>query len=156
MTTIASLVLAVSLAAPGGLFSKHAGTGRILPPGPGWGWGFPNGNPDGYGWADYGTYLPLGGDRTPDYYFPRYLATVPEYMYFPTYFNPYVMRGQRYVAYTGCGGKHPFGGPAPATAVTSMHPYQQAIQQRPVVSPPVFNGNVGAPPVPVGGSGLIP
>ena len=33
----------------GGLFGGHKPGGRILPPGPGHGWGFPNGNPDGYG-----------------------------------------------------------------------------------------------------------
>ena len=46
----------------------------IVPPGPGDGWGFPNDNPDHYGWVDYGVYLPLGADRTAEYYFPRYFA----------------------------------------------------------------------------------
>ena len=46
----------------------------ILPDGPGDGWGFPNGQPDNYGWMDHGTYLPLGANRTPEYYFPRYFA----------------------------------------------------------------------------------
>ena len=43
--------------------------GWILPPGPGDGWGFPNNNPDGYGWSDPGPFLPLGADRTAEYYF---------------------------------------------------------------------------------------
>ena len=41
----------------------HARTSHIVPPGPGNGWGFPNGNPDKYGWVNYGTDLPLGADR---------------------------------------------------------------------------------------------
>ena len=35
-----------------------------MPPGPGDGWGFPNNNPDHYGWIDYEDNLPLGADRT--------------------------------------------------------------------------------------------
>ena len=76
----------------------------ILPPGPGDGWGFPNGFPDGYGWADYGPYLPLNADRTADYYFPRYYVVPPEQMFFPTYYNPYETRGQRYIPYVADGG----------------------------------------------------
>ena len=49
----------------------------IMPDGPGDGWGFPNGAPDGYGWVDHGVYLPLGRNRTPEYFFPRYFAAVP-------------------------------------------------------------------------------
>ena len=52
----------------------HIKEDHIVPPGPGVGWGFPNGDPDHYGWADYGVDLPLGSDRTPEYYFPRFLA----------------------------------------------------------------------------------
>jgi hypothetical protein len=127
-----------------------------VPPGPGNGWGYPNDNPDHYGWVDYGTALPLGGNRTPEYYFPRYYAVLPTQAFFPTYYNPYVMRGQRYIPYTGCGGAHPFGGPPPGSAETSVHPYADAARARPVVPPPVFSGNVEAPPVPSGTSGLIP
>ncbi len=83
---------------------------RILPPGPGVGWGFPNGAPDGYGWYSVGDRLPLGADRTPDYYFNRQYAIMPQQMFLPTYFNTYVMRGQRYIPYVNCGGAHPAGG----------------------------------------------
>ena len=48
--------------------------GGILPAGPGYGYGFPNGNPDGYGWWDHGGYLPLGANRTAEYYFNRKFA----------------------------------------------------------------------------------
>jgi hypothetical protein len=162
MTTVATLVLSLSVAATGGLFHRPAGAnticpgGRILPPGPGYGWGFPNGNPDGYGWVDYGTALPIGGDRTPDYYFPRYLSVPPAQAFFPTYYNPYVMRGQRYVPYTACGGKHPAGGPPPASSDTPQHPYAVGARTQPVVQPPVFHGRVEAAPIPSGSSGLIP
>jgi len=162
MTTIASLVLAASVTMTGGLFRhRHAGHilapgGRIVPPGPGAGWGFPNDNPDGYGWVDYGTYLPLGADRTPEYHFPRYYASLPEQLYMPTYYNPYVMRGQRYIQYTGCGGAHPFGGPSPFSAATPIRPSLEVDREPTVVRPPTFSGRSEAPPVPSGGSGLIP
>ena len=89
------------------LFHHHD---YILPPGPGDGWGFPNGFPDGYGWADYGPYLPLNADRTADYYFPRYYVVPPEQMFFPSFYNPYETRGQRYLPYVADGGAHPAGG----------------------------------------------
>ena len=48
---------------PFALFAHHDQNGalNIVPPGPGFGWGFPNGAIDGYGWVDYGYLLPLGG-----------------------------------------------------------------------------------------------
>jgi hypothetical protein len=134
--------------------------GRVTPPGPGYGWGFPNGNPDGYGWVDFGTTLPLGGDRITDYYFRRPFAMPPQQIFMPTYYNPYVMRGQRYVPYTGCGGWHPSGGPPTGSAITPMHPYQEVVnaaRQRERVTPvPRFSGRSEAAPVNSGNSGLIP
>ena len=59
----------------------------IVPPGPGLGFGFLNGNPDGYGWVDYGVFLPLGADRTAEYYFPRYFAVPATQMFPQTYYN---------------------------------------------------------------------
>ena len=118
-STIVSLALALAAGATGR--GEHAATTRTTataaaagssPPGPGYGWGFPNGNPDGYGWCDHGDALPLGADRTAEYYFPRYFALPPDQMFLPTYYNPYMTRGQRYIAYAGCGGDHPAGGPA--------------------------------------------
>ncbi len=132
-STLASLILALAATSTGGLFDRtvavvpangpgqapaghaHGGHellppgGRILPPGPGAGWGFPNGNPDGYGWVDYGTFLPLGANRTPDYFFPRNFSLLPVQTFYPQYYNPYVQRGQRYIPYTACGGAHPNG-----------------------------------------------
>lgn len=156
MATIASLTLAISMAASGGLFHYPRTGGHILPPGPGYGWGFPNGQPDGYGYADYGVYLPLGADRTPDYYFPRNFALPPSQSVPQTYYNPYVTNGQRFIPFTNCGGAHPSGGAPRATAVLPIHPYQNLVGGQPVVTPPRFSGRVESAPVPSGGSGLIP
>ena len=130
--------------------------GRILPNGPGAGWGFPNGNPDGYGWFDIGDRLPLGGNRVPEYYFPRFNAVPPPQLMLPTYYNPYLTRGQRYVGYTGCGGAHPAGGPPMGSAETPVHPYQDTIGAGPKVSIPAFSGRVESRAIPSGGSGLTP
>ena len=62
---------------PSSLHHDQNGCLNIVPPGPGLGWGFPNGAIDGYGWVDYGYLLPLGADRTPEYYFPRFLSVPP-------------------------------------------------------------------------------
>lgn len=176
VSSLAPLALAYSLATIGGLFdhengrvvarvplghrashAHHTHGGRITPPGPGLGWGFPNGNPDGYGWVDYGTTLPLGADRTPDYFFRRQYATPIPQMFFPTYYNPYVSRGQRYLPYSGCGGAHPAGGPPLGSSEMSARPYEDWLSQsRPVVQPPDYTGEVDAPAEPAGGSGLIP
>src|SRR5262249_41384536 len=59
----------------------------LVPPGPGNGWGFLNGSPDGYGWVSYGVYLPLGADRTAEYFFPRYLAVPAAQMFPETYYD---------------------------------------------------------------------
>jgi hypothetical protein len=180
MAGFAAIVLAVSVASTGGLFARihegghandpgnrYAGTagphathhpgGRIMPDGPGNGWGFPNNNPDGYGWTDYSTYVPLGANRTVDYYMPRYWSLKPTQVFMATYYNPYVSRGQRYISYTGCGGHHPFGGAPTASAEMSPEPYTQESElDTPVVQPPRFGGRVEAPPIPSGASGLIP
>ena len=156
VSTIASLALAVSMASSGGIFHHSKPGGHILPPGPGAGWGFPNGQPDGYGWVDYGTYLPLGANRTPDYYFPRNFALPPLQAVPQTFYNPYVSNGQRFIPYTGCGGDHPAGRPAQASAMLPIHPYEDLVGTKPVVTPPRFQGRVESAPVPSGGSGLIP
>lgn len=153
-SSLVTLALALSTAAVGG--HRHQHGGRILPPGPGAGWGFPNGNPDGYGWADYGTYLPLGADRTPDYNFPRNFALPPVQMFLPSYYNPYVTRGQRYIPYVGCGGAHPAGGPPSGPAVTPMHPYERSTGNRPLVPAPTYTGRTEASPEAPGSSGLVP
>ncbi len=96
---------------------------HIMPPGPGDGWGFPNDNPDNYGWVDYEDNLPLGADRTAEYYFPRFFAVPPEQMFTQTYYNPFETRGQRYIPYVGAGGDHPAGGPPLASAALPVSPY---------------------------------
>ncbi len=137
---------------------KHGdGTaGRIVPPGPGYGWGFPNGQPDHYGWVDYGTDLPLGADRTAEYYFPRFIAAPPEQMFMQSYYNPYVTRGQRYITYAGAGGDHPAGGPPIASAALARSPFGTMTYDKPVVNVPRLNGRVEAEPINSGGSGLTP
>ena len=134
---------------------QHSG-GRIVADGPGDGWGFPNNNPDRYGWVDYGTALPLGANRTIDYYFPRYLAIPPNQAFLPTYYNPYIMRGQRYLPYAGCEGAHPAGGPPIASAMTPFHPYHDSIGHGPQITIPPFSGRIDAPPVNSGATGLTP
>ena len=144
VSSIVSMALAMAVGSTGGIFARHAPApgGRILAPGPGSGWGFPNGNPDGYGWFDHGTALPLGADRTPEYFFPRYLAVPPDQLFFPTYYNPYVNRGQRYIPYAGCGGDHPMGGPPLGSASTPVYPYSDTAGFDPQLPLPTFSGRV--------------
>ena len=158
VSSIVSMALAVAVGSTGGLFGRHSAApgGRILAPGPGMGYGFPNGNPDGYGWYDHGTALPLGADRTAEYFFPRYLSAPPDQLFFPTYYNPYVNRGQRYIPYAGCGGDHPMGGPPLGSASTPVHPYSSSAGSGPQIPLPNFSGRVEAPPISSGGTGLTP
>ncbi len=130
---------------------------RIMPPGPGYGWGFRNGNPDGYGFWDAGTNLPLGADRTSDYFFRRYYSVPADQMFMACYYNPYLTRGQRYITYTGCApGFHPAGGPPQGSANTPMQPYQDTLGTGPRVTIPAFNGRIEAPPVNSNSTGLTP
>jgi hypothetical protein len=155
-STIASLALALSIASTGGL-GRHGKTGgHVLPPGPGAGWGFPNGQPDGYGYVDYGVYLPLGADRTPDYYFPRNFALPPIQAFPQTYYNPYVSNGQRYVGYTACGGDHPAGRAPTGSAELPTNPNGAGLNNQLTVPLPRFTGRVEGTPIPSGGTGLIP
>jgi hypothetical protein len=131
-------------------------TNYILPPGPGDGWGFPNGSPYGSGWADYGPYLPLGADRTADYFFPRYYSVPPEQLFEPTYYNPFETRGQRYIPYVGGGGAHPAGGPPVGPADLPVYPYASLPSAPPTTAIPRLNGRSDAPPMASGTSGLTP
>jgi hypothetical protein len=164
MTTLIvsmGLVLAASSTgqhAAGGPPCAHCGQGGwIMPPGPGYGWGFPNGNPDGYGFWDPGVHLPLGADRTVDYFFRRYYSVPADQMFMASYYNPYVTRGQRYLPYSGCApGSHPAGGPPLGSANLPVHPYSDTLGTGPRVPIPAFNGRVEAPPVNSNGTGLTP
>jgi hypothetical protein len=120
----------------------------IFPPGPYYGWGFRNDSPDGYGWHDSGVTLPLGfqADRTPDYFFRRDYAIPAQQLFFPTYYNAYLMRGQRYIPYTNCGGFHPAGGAPGGSSLTPVRPSQMNTGGEPVVPPPVLSGREVAPP----------
>jgi hypothetical protein len=163
VTSIVSLTLAFAASATGWAGSPcgnpahhHAPGGRILTPGPGYGWGFPGDNPDGYGWFDTDAALPLGADRTSDYFFPRYYAAPPKQLFLPSYYNPYLTRGQRYLPYAGCSGAHPAGGPPTGSAYTPVHPYQDTIGTGPRMTLPGFSGRIEAPPINSGGTGLTP
>lgn len=135
----------------------HGSGGFILPPGPGDGWGFPNGDSVNAGWYSPGDRLPLGADRTADYYFPRYFASPPEQMFLGTYYNPYVNRGQRYIPYTGAGGDHPAGGHPLDSAETPVYPYTSLDNSRPMTTVPNLSGKVDVQPLPAsGGTGLTP
>jgi hypothetical protein len=138
----------------GGLCVGH---GEITPPGPGYGWGFPNGAADGYGWWDAGTTLPLGGNRTSEYFFRRKFALPAQQCFFPTYYNPYITRGQRYISYVGEGGDHPAGGQPTGSARLSVEPYQAFLRSQGAGVPvPPLSGRVEATPIAPGGSGLLP
>jgi hypothetical protein len=113
-----------------------------VPPGPGDGWGFLNGNPDGYGFVDYGVFLPTGADRTAEYYFPRYFSAPPNQMFPASYFDPYETRGQRYIPYCGAGGDHPMGGPPISSSHLPVNPFARITDDVPVVRVPNLNGNI--------------
>ncbi len=173
-TTIVTITLAVALGGSGQcpdpahcphshhpyqrrLSACEGSPGRwVMPPGPGDGWGFPNNNPDGYGWVDPGPLLPLGPDRTAEYYIPRYFTVPLDQAFMGTYYNPYINRGQRYLPYTGNGGCHPMGGPPLDTARTQIRPYSALSNDRPVVRVPKLNGRVEAPVDNSGKTGLTP
>jgi hypothetical protein len=129
--------------------------GRILRPGPGNGWGFPNGARNGYGYINYEIALPLGADRTADYFFPRYFAVTGPNLVFPNYYNPYVDRGQRYLPFAGQGGFHPLGQVA-VNHRLPYRPYLDAAASGPVVTVPGFGGRVEAPPTDSSTNDLMP
>jgi hypothetical protein len=163
---IVSMGLALSLGAAGQTYQPHTRLYAnylqqpprwVLPPGPGLGWGFANGNPDGYGFFDVGDRLPLGADRTSEYYFRRYYSVPVDQMFMPNYYNPYVNRGQRYLSYSGCApGYHPAGGLPTASVENDRHPYNDTLGTGPRVSIPSFSGRIEAGPVNSGGTGLTP
>jgi hypothetical protein len=134
----------------------HHHVDRILPPGPGYGWGFPGDSIDHYGWFDFGDYLPLNEDRIAEYYFPRYIAVPPSQMFLQTYYNCFETRGQRYIPYSGGGGDHAMGGPPAISNALPVAPYTDLNDSQPVTPVPRLNGRVEAPTLPSGGSGLTP
>ena len=156
VSMVGSVTILIAMSSTGGLFFHRNPNNLVLPPQPGYGVGFPNGNPDGYGYMNPGVLLPMTADRTPDYYFPRYLAVPPTQAFLPNYYNPYVSRGQRFIPYAGCGGPHPVSGPPTASAVESVHPYNETLNTTPRVAAPRFSGRVEAPPVNPGTTGLRP
>lgn len=155
-SALGSVALMIAIGSTGGGWFRSTAPANTLPPGPGLGWGFANGNPDGYGWFDRGIALPVYTGRNPDYFFPRYYAMPPEQMFLGTYYNPYLTRGQRFIPYTGCGGPHPASNPPLASAATPYEPYLDTLNNTPRGQVPVFNGRVEATPVNPGTTGLRP
>ncbi len=155
-STMASVALMVALNATGGIFLNRDPQNQVMPPQPGYGIGFPNGNPDGYGYVEIGPRLPLLADRTPDYYFRRYNVVPPTQMFMPTYYNAYVTRGQRFIPFAGCGGPHPMSGQPMVSAELPVHPYQDTLTATPRAPVPAFTGRVEAAPVSPGTTGLRP
>ena len=160
-TTLITLTLSLAAGATASGPDSHYArrttqNGRFLAPGPGNGWGFPNGNPDGYGWVDFSTTIPMGADRVAEYFFPRYYASPANQMFSPQFYNAYFTRGQRYVPYSLCGGEHPMGGIPFVSAALPTHPYQDTIGTGPRVRVPVYRGRVDAPPINPGTTGLTP
>ena len=160
-TTLVTLALSLAVGSttvgPNSHYARRTTTnGRFLPPGPGNGWGFANGNPDGVGWADYSSVIPVGPDRVPEYFFPRYFAYPANQLFSPEFYNPYITRGQRYIAFSNCGGEHPMGGLPIQSAALPTHPYQDTIGTGPRVKVPVYTGKVAATPINPGSTGLTP
>lgn len=153
---VASAAMMVALSSTGGIFFHRDPNNHVLPPQPGYGAGFPNGNPDGYGYFEIGDRLPLTGDRIPDYYFRRYNVVPASQMFMPQYYNPFVTRGQRFLPYAGCGGPHPMSGQPTASAELPVYPYQETLNTTPRVNLPAFTGRVEAAPVNPGNTGLRP
>jgi hypothetical protein len=155
-TVVVILVMASFSGENGPIHSMFRPGGRIMVDGPYPGWGYRRDNPDGYGWVDYSGGLPLGDNRSPDYYFPRYHAAPADQMFFPTYYNPFITRGQRFIPFTNCGGAHLAGGPPAASAAMPVHPYNDTLGREVLRPQPRFNGRVEAPIINPGTSGLRP
>ena len=142
---IGSIVLMSALGTTGGIFFNRDPNNHVLPPQPGYGVGYRNGNSDNYGYVEVGDKLPLGADRTPDYFFRRYTAVPAEQLFMPNYYNPYISRGQRFLPFAACGGSHPMSGPPRASAMSTIHPYTETLNETPRSPPsPSFNGRVEA------------
>lgn len=156
VSMVGSVTILIAMSSTGGIFFHRNPNNLVQPPLPGYGAGFQNGNPDGYGWVDFGVNLPLTADRIAEYHFPRYLAVPASQMFLPNYFNPFVSRGQRFIPFTACGGSHPASGPAQASAMDEVHPYQSTLNETPRVTAPRFSGRVEAIPVTPGSTGLRP
>ena len=157
VSMVGSVTILIAMSSTGGIFFHRNPNNHVMPPLPGYGAGYPNGNPDGYGFIDYGDKLPLYTDRLPEYHFPRYLAVPASQLFLPNYYDPYVSRGQRFIPYAGCGGSpHPMSSLPKVSAVQSVHPYTETLNTTPRVSAPRFSGRVEAPPVNPGGTGLRP
>ena len=158
VTLVSTMTLWVAVGSTSGIFFNRDPNNHVVPPSSGV--GFRNGNPDGYGWYEFGHNLPIGGDRIPDFYFHRYNAVPASQLFFPSYYNPYISRGQRFLPYAGCGGGvHPMSSPPIASAEEHVHPYGETLNPSntpQTVPPPTFSGRVEANPVNPGSTGLRP
>jgi hypothetical protein len=156
VSMVGSVTILIAMSSTGGIFFHRNPNNLVQPPLPGYGAGYQNGNPDGYGYFDHGVNLPLTADRTGEYFFPRYLAIPASQSFMPIYYNPFVSRGQRFIPFSGCGGSHPMSGPPQASAEDVVHPYTSTLNETPRVTAPRFSGRVEAPPINPGNTGLRP
>ena len=60
ITMVGSVTILIAMNTTGGIFFHRDPQNHVMPPLPGYGAGFANGNPDGYGWFDQGTHPPDG------------------------------------------------------------------------------------------------
>jgi hypothetical protein len=157
ITLAGSMALWMAMGSTGGIFFNRDPNNHVLPPQPGYGAGFRNGNPDGYGWFQIDDQIPLGADRVPDYYFRRYFVVPASQSFMPTYYDNYSARGQRYIPFVGCGGGvHPASGAPVRSTVESRNPYRETLNDTPRISAPTFSGRVEAAPINPGSTGLRP
>ena len=105
--------------------------------------------------SDYGVDLPLGADRTAEYYLPTLLRCSSGSDVYSDVLQP--IRDARPALYSllGAGGDHPAGGPPTGSAALPVTPYADE-PNTPVVRVPRLSGSVEAGPLPSGGSGLTP
>ena len=158
VSMVGSVTILIAMSSTGGIFFNRNPNNLVLPPLPGYGAGFPNGNPDGYGWVDHGVHLPLTADRTPGILLPALPGRArPRRSFLPNYYNPYISRGQRFLPFAGCGGPHPASGPPAASAMRVGPPVQRdARTTSPGSRLPSSAAGSRPPPVNPGTTGLRP
>ena len=96
------------------------------------------------------------GDRTAEYYFPRYFAVPPEQMFLQTYYNPFETRGQRYLPYVGRRWCSPGGRRTAWAGRSAGLSLRGGERHHPRHAVPRLNGRSQAAPIASGTSGLTP
>jgi hypothetical protein len=94
--------------------------------------------------------------RTEEYFFNRQFSIPASQSFLANYWNPYIMRGQRYLPWAGCGGCHPASALPTPDARTPVRPYDGLANQPQTIEVPTFTGRREAKPIDPGQTGLIP